>query len=79
MDLLYFDNAGTSWPKPEETQAAMNRYLREIGGSPGRSGNRLYIEAGRIILEAREARVTCGAERFTDWEEAKRRIREATS
>ncbi len=55
MDLLYFDNAATSWPKPEETQAAMNRYLREIGGSPGRSGHRLSIEAGRVILDAREA------------------------
>ena len=55
MDLLYFDNAATSWPKPEETQSAMNRYLREIGGSPGRSGHRLSIEAGRIVLEAREA------------------------
>ena len=55
MEILYFDNAATSWPKPEETQAAMNRYLRQIGGSPGRSGHRLSIEAGRIILDAREA------------------------
>ncbi len=55
MDLLYFDNAATSWPKPEEMQAAMNRYIREIGGSPGRSGHRLSIEAGRVILDAREA------------------------
>ncbi len=55
MDLLYFDNAATSWPKPEVTQAAMDRYLRDIGGSPGRSGHRLSIDAGRIILDAREA------------------------
>ncbi len=55
MDLLYFDNAATSWPKPEVTPAAMDRYLREIGGSPGRSAHRLSLEAGRIILEAREA------------------------
>ena len=55
MDILYFDNAATSWPKPEEMQAAMNRYIREIGGSPGRSGHRLSIEAGRVILDAREA------------------------
>jgi len=55
MDLLYFDNAATSWPKPEVTPAAMDRYLREIGGSPGRSGHRLSIEAGRLISEAREA------------------------
>ena len=55
MDLLYFDNAATSWPKPEETQAAMSTYLREIGGSPGRSGHRLSLEAGRIVLDARES------------------------
>jgi cysteine desulfurase/selenocysteine lyase len=55
MDLSYFDNAATSWPKPEEMQTAMDRYLRDIGGSPGRSGHRLSIEAGRIILDAREA------------------------
>ena len=55
MDLLYFDNAATSWPKPEETQAAMSTYLREIGGSPGRSGHRLSLEAGRVILDARES------------------------
>ncbi|MHB9096873.1 MAG: aminotransferase class V-fold PLP-dependent enzyme [Syntrophales bacterium] len=55
MDLLYFDNAATSWPKPEATPAAMDRYLREIGGSPGRSAHRLSLEAGRIVLEAREA------------------------
>ncbi len=55
MELLYFDNAATSWPKPEATPAAMDRYLREIGGSPGRSAHRLSLEAGRIVLEAREA------------------------
>ncbi|MCE5282080.1 MAG: aminotransferase class V-fold PLP-dependent enzyme [Deltaproteobacteria bacterium] len=55
MDPLYFDNAATSWPKPEATSAAMERFLRESGGSPGRSGHRLSIAAGRTVLEAREA------------------------
>ncbi len=52
--IIYLDNAATSWPKPEETVLAMNAYLRETGGSPGRSGHRLSIEAGRIMLDARE-------------------------
>jgi cysteine desulfurase family protein len=30
------------------------RYQQEIGGSPGRSGHRLSIEAGRVVHEARE-------------------------
>jgi len=55
MNLIYFDNAATSWPKPEETYTAMDRYGRMTGGSPGRSGHRLSIEAGRVILDAREA------------------------
>ena len=55
MDISYFDNAATSWPKPGETEAAMARFLRESGGSPGRSGHRLSIAAGRVVLEAREA------------------------
>jgi selenocysteine lyase/cysteine desulfurase len=52
--ISYSDNAATSWPKPEEVPAAMTRYLCGIGGSPGRSGHRLSIEAGRIVPDARE-------------------------
>jgi len=54
MEIIYFDNAATSWPKPPETIAAMQNYLQNIGGSPGRSGHRLSIEAARIIFAARE-------------------------
>ncbi|MEW5957496.1 MAG: aminotransferase class V-fold PLP-dependent enzyme [Chloroflexota bacterium] len=52
--IIYFDNAATSWPKPESVAAAMTHYLRDIGGSPGRSGHRLALEAGRMVLQARE-------------------------
>ena len=54
METIYFDNAATSWPKPPETIAAMQNYLQNIGGSPGRSGHRLSIEAARIVFGARE-------------------------
>lgn len=54
MKTIYFDNAATSWPKPEETYVAMDRFSRVIGGSPGRSGHRLSIESGRVIMDARE-------------------------
>jgi len=53
-NLIYFDNAATSWPKPPETLMAMQRYLQNIGGSPGRSGHRLSVEAARIVFETRE-------------------------
>jgi cysteine desulfurase/selenocysteine lyase len=55
MKTIYFDNAATSWPKPEATYAAMDRFSRLTGGSPGRSGHRLSIEAGRVIMETRES------------------------
>jgi cysteine desulfurase family protein len=53
--ILYFDNAATSWPKPAEMIEEMIRYNGMIGGNPGRSGHHRSLDAGRIILEAREA------------------------
>jgi len=53
-DILYFDNAATSSPKPPETLRAMRQFMEDGGGSPGRSGHRLSIAAGRVIFAARE-------------------------
>lgn len=53
--IIYFDNAATSWPKPEETFRAMEDYLRNIGGNPGRSGHRLSLDAARVVMNARDA------------------------
>jgi cysteine desulfurase/selenocysteine lyase len=53
-NLIYLDNAATSWPKPEEVYRAMENFMRHIGANPGRSGHRLSIEAGRVVYEARE-------------------------
>ncbi|MEN6622263.1 MAG: aminotransferase class V-fold PLP-dependent enzyme, partial [Smithella sp.] len=54
MGIIYLDNAATSWPKPTTVIAAMQNFMQNIGGSPGRSGHRLSIEAARIVFEARE-------------------------
>jgi cysteine desulfurase family protein len=54
-NIIYFDNAATSWPKPAGMMAAMINYNDHIGGSPGRSGHNRSLDAGRIILETREA------------------------
>lgn len=51
---IYFDNAATSWPKPPEVLAAMQGYMQDVGGSPGRSGHRLSIAAARIVFDTRE-------------------------
>ena len=52
--MIYFDNAATSWPKPDAVPEAMARFLRECGANPGRSGHALSIQAGRVVYEARE-------------------------
>lgn len=54
MNTIYLDNAATSWPKPETVLKAMIRHQRTVGGSPGRSGHRLSIEAGRAVYAVRE-------------------------
>lgn len=52
--MIYFDNAATSWPKPDSVPSAMQRFLREHGANPGRSGHALSIQAGRVVFDARE-------------------------
>ena len=52
---IYLDNAATSHPKPESVYQAVMHAMREIGASPGRGGHRRSLEAGRIMLQAREA------------------------
>lgn len=53
--MIYLDHAATSWPKPPAVTAAMTAFQETIGASPGRSGHRLSLEAGRVVLAAREA------------------------
>ncbi len=47
--LIYFDNASTSWPKPEPVYAFMSEFYRSTGVNPGRSGYELGIEAGSLL------------------------------
>jgi cysteine desulfurase family protein len=53
--VIYFDNAATSWPKPEPVREALSEYFGAAGGNPGRSGHRMSISAGRILENARES------------------------
>jgi len=52
--VVYFDNAATSYPKPESFFDAFNSFYRHKGGNPGRSGHSLSIAAGEVLEEARE-------------------------
>lgn len=51
---IYLDNAATTYPKPERVYRAMDRFAREVGGNPGRSGHHRALQAGREVLLARE-------------------------
>ena len=53
--MIYLDNAASSWPKPDATWQAMEHFMRSVGANPGRSGHQLSIEAGRILMDARDA------------------------
>lgn len=51
--VAYFDNAATSWPKPETVYTTMDSFLRTSGANPGRAGHRMAVEAGRVVSETR--------------------------
>ena len=50
----YFDNASTSWPKPEAVYTFMDSFFRSHGVNPGRSGHLLAVEAAQMIGETRK-------------------------
>jgi cysteine desulfurase / selenocysteine lyase len=51
--VAYLDNAATSFPKPEAVYRAMDRFLRESGANPGRSGHRLAASAAATVSQTR--------------------------
>lgn len=54
-EVIYLDNAATSWPKPPGVADAVVRYLDEVGANPGRAGHPRAIAAGQLVLSARLA------------------------
>ncbi len=64
-NLIYLDNAATSFPKPEETYVAMDQFYRRFGVNPGRSGYDLCIEAGQMLEQTRRLLTTFF--NGTDW------------
>ncbi|WP_374713527.1 aminotransferase class V-fold PLP-dependent enzyme [Symbiobacterium terraclitae] len=54
-DVIYLDNAATSWPKPPGVAQAIVECLEREAGNPGRSGHRLSLAAGRRVYAVREA------------------------
>jgi len=52
--MIYFDNAATSWPKPEPVYQAVDQCLRSVSGNPGRGFSEGARNAASILYETRE-------------------------
>ena len=53
-DSYYFDNAATTWPKPESVYRFMDSFFRSHGVNPGRSGSLQAVEAEQMIFSTRK-------------------------
>jgi cysteine desulfurase/selenocysteine lyase len=51
--LIFLDNAATTFPKPESVYAFMDQFYRRAGVNPGRSGYDLCMEAGELLDNTR--------------------------
>lgn len=52
-DLIYLDNAATSFPKHPDVARAMTDFLERRAGNPGRGGHELARRASETVEEAR--------------------------
>ena len=50
---MYFDNAATSWPKPQEVINNVNQALQKAG-NPGRGAHKAALWSAEVIFQARE-------------------------
>jgi len=53
-NLVYFDNAATSFPKPQQVLDRVAFSLKENCFNPGRSGHRLSMESGEMVFSCRK-------------------------
>lgn len=53
--MIYLDNAATTFPKPVQVLRASAGVMERLGANPGRSGHRMSLAAGRIVMRCREA------------------------
>jgi cysteine desulfurase family protein len=52
--MIYFDNAATSYPKPQTVEEAVISAMRRYGANPGRSGHAMSLSAAFKVFECRE-------------------------
>lgn len=52
--MAYFDNAATTYPKPECVYAFMDEFYRKSGGNAGRGEHSMSVTAGSLISDTRK-------------------------
>lgn len=52
-EMIYLDNASTTFPKPDSTHEFMSSFFREYGVNPGRSGCDAALRAEEMINDTR--------------------------
>ena len=52
--VAYFDNAATTFPKPEAVYNYADSFYRSSGGNIGRGGNALSVAAGEVARQAKD-------------------------
>jgi cysteine desulfurase family protein len=58
LDIIYLDNAASTWPKPPGVAEATARMIAECAAGPGRGTHRMALAAGRVLLETRSRLAT---------------------
>ena len=53
--MIYFDNAATTFPKPNTVMDAVKRAMISVGGNPGRGSHKMAQRAASKVYECREA------------------------
>lgn len=51
--MAYFDNAATTYPKPEKVYSLMDTFYRKSGGNAGRGKHAMAQTAGALVTETR--------------------------
>jgi cysteine desulfurase family protein len=52
--MIYFDNAATTWQKPEEVYQRVDQVLRNKSGNPSRGSHQIALDASRVIFGVRK-------------------------
>ena len=52
--MVYFDNAATTFPKPDEVYSFMDKFYRECGVNVGRGQHNMANVASKMVAETKD-------------------------